>query len=71
MFWLVLKVTHSKVLTLVEVMEDAQRLYLITPYMAGGELFNKIVARGHFTEADAVKTVRQVVVWYSNVVLTI
>ncbi|KAH3746015.1 myosin light chain kinase [Pelomyxa schiedti] len=53
-------VVHPNVLSLIDLIEDTNNIYMVTPHMGGGELFNKIISRGHFTEADAVSIVKQI-----------
>jgi calcium/calmodulin-dependent protein kinase I len=52
-------VQHPNVLSLADVFETDQQLFLVTDFLAGGELYKKIVDRGSYTEVDAVKIVRQ------------
>ena len=42
-----------------EVYSDTKRYYIITDKYTGGELFDKIVAAGHFTERDAASVMKQ------------
>ncbi len=39
--------------------EDEKRVYLVTEYCAGGELFAKIISVGQFTESDAAVLFKQ------------
>lgn len=36
-----------------EFFEDEKRYYLVTEICKGGELFDEVLKRGHFTERDA------------------
>ena len=44
---------HPNIVKLFEVYEDKQSLYLITEYCSGGELFDAIQSKSHFSEKDA------------------
>jgi calcium-dependent protein kinase len=46
---------HPNVLNLYEVFEDYRNVYLVTDLCKGGELFDRIIAKGHFTESEARK----------------
>jgi len=55
------EVHHDNVLSLHDFLETDDYLFLILPYMGGGELFEKIVAREYrFTEADAREVLIQI-----------
>merc|ERR1712063_191212 len=47
------RVKHPNIINLKEIMEDDDTLYIITELVTGGELFDKIVELGAYTEADA------------------
>lgn len=47
------KVQHSYIVRLFEVFECKDKVYLVMELATGGELFDRIVSRGHFTEWDA------------------
>ena len=53
-------VNHPNIIRLYDVVETKSRLYLLMEYVAGGELFEQIVQRGHYTEEDAKRLVKQV-----------
>ncbi|CAN8286922.1 unnamed protein product [Cochlearia groenlandica] len=55
---------HPNIVTLKETYEDDKSVYLVMELCEGGELFDRIVARGHYTEraaAAVVKTIMEVV----------
>lgn len=54
------RVRHENVVKLYEVLETRDRAYLVMELATGGELFDRIVARGHFTEADGTRCLRMV-----------
>ena len=43
---------HPNILKMYEFFEDDKRYYIITDICKGGELFDEIVNKGKFTEAD-------------------
>ncbi|KAL7715738.1 Protein kinase [Entamoeba marina] len=44
---------HPNVVKLFDVFEDEQMILMVIEYMSGGELYDQIIQRGNFTEADA------------------
>ncbi|KAF0693869.1 Aste57867_15211 [Aphanomyces stellatus] len=52
------RLDHPNIVKLMDVYEDTRYLYLVTELCMGGELFDRILARGHYTEADGVLLVR-------------
>ncbi|XP_075247920.1 serine/threonine-protein kinase H1 homolog [Convolutriloba macropyga] len=54
------RVRHENIVKLYEVLETRDRSYLVMELATGGELFDRIVARGHFTEADATRCLKMV-----------
>lgn len=55
------RLAHKNVLQLREVFETDTKICLVTELVSGGELFEKIVEIGSYTEPDAANIVRQVV----------
>ncbi|KAI7796822.1 serine/threonine-protein kinase H1 [Triplophysa rosa] len=49
------RVNHANVIHLAEVFETAHRVYLVLELATGGELLERVVARGTFRERDATK----------------
>ncbi|KAI4891750.1 hypothetical protein NFI96_030068 [Prochilodus magdalenae] len=49
------RVRHANVIRLAEVFETPYRVYLVLELATGGELLERVVARGSFTEADATR----------------
>jgi len=41
---------HPNIIKLYETFEDARNVYLVMELCEGGELFDRIIAKGHFTE---------------------
>jgi protein serine kinase H len=54
------RVRHSYIIRLIEVFESVDKLYMVVELATGGELFERVVARGSFTELDAVRVLRMV-----------
>ena len=52
------KVNHPNLLRIYEHLEDANFYFLVTELCTGGELFEQIVARERYTEADAQQVVK-------------
>lgn len=52
---------EERVVRLKEAMEDAEFVYLIMELCEGGELFDRIVARGHYSERAAANVFRTIV----------
>jgi len=55
------RLQHKNVLQLREVFDSPDKIQLVTELVSGGELFEKIVEVGNYTEPDAANIVRQVV----------
>ena len=51
---------HPNILKLYEYFEDDKRFYIITELCRGGELFDEITTRGAFSELDAARLIKQV-----------
>eukprot|EP01119_Soliformovum_irregulare_P021148 TRINITY_DN698_c0_g1_i1.p2 TRINITY_DN698_c0_g1~~TRINITY_DN698_c0_g1_i1.p2 ORF type:complete len:473 (-),score=155.45 TRINITY_DN698_c0_g1_i1:514-1932(-) len=54
------KLQHPNIIQLMEVVDTQDTLYLILEYASGGELFDAIVNKGFYSEADAAKIVKQI-----------
>jgi len=52
-------VQHEHILRLYESFGSPKRLYMVLELATGGELFDRIVARGSYSEADAASVMRQ------------
>jgi len=49
------KADHPNVVKLHKVHDTETTLYLVLELLTGGELFDRIIAKGHYSEADARK----------------
>ncbi|CAG9763126.1 unnamed protein product [Ceutorhynchus assimilis] len=54
------KLKHPNIVQLLETFEDKTKVYLIMELVTGGELFDRIVEKGSYTEKDAAHLIRQV-----------
>lgn len=52
---------HPNVISIKGAYEDAVAVYLVMEFCAGGELFDRIIQRGHYTEKKAVELTRTIV----------
>ncbi|XP_037925477.1 calcium/calmodulin-dependent protein kinase type 1 isoform X2 [Hermetia illucens] len=54
------RLTHPNIVQLLETYEDKTKVYLVMELVTGGELFDRIVEKGSYTEKDASDLIRQV-----------
>lgn len=47
------KVEHPNCIKLHEVFDEKQKMYMVLDLVTGGELFDRIISRGHYSEKDA------------------
>lgn len=52
---------HPNIIKLYETFEDSRNIYLVTELCKGGELFDRIIQKGHFTETEARTTFVQII----------
>lgn len=52
------RVSHSNVIQLVEVFQFPRRVYMVLELATGGELLERVISRGHFTERDATQALQ-------------
>jgi calcium-dependent protein kinase len=55
------KLIHPNIMQIFEFYEDKKNFYIITEFCEGGELFDKVVEKGNFQEADAAWVMKQLV----------
>ncbi|CAH1779729.1 unnamed protein product [Owenia fusiformis] len=54
------RVKHMYIIQLIEVFESRDKVYMVMELATGGELFDRIIAKGSFTERDATRVLRMV-----------
>ncbi|KAF9428641.1 hypothetical protein BGZ94_001609 [Podila epigama] len=54
------KVRHPNCVSLLELFETEDAVYLVTDLAAGGELFEQLLQKGSYTECDAAKLVHEI-----------
>ncbi|MBN3316299.1 KCC1D kinase, partial [Atractosteus spatula] len=54
------KIKHENIVALEDIYESPNHLYLVMQLVSGGELFDRIVEKGFYTEQDASTLIRQV-----------
>ncbi|XP_051932207.1 calcium/calmodulin-dependent protein kinase type 1 isoform X2 [Hippocampus zosterae] len=54
------KIKHANIVTLEEIFESKSHLYLVMQLVSGGELFDRIIEKGFYTEKDASKLIQQI-----------
>ncbi|KAJ3104205.1 calcium calmodulin-dependent protein kinase type 1G [Phlyctochytrium planicorne] len=57
---ILMKVRHENIIRLHEMYEIEGRIYLVMELVTGGELFDDIVARGKYSEADTARIVQRI-----------
>ncbi|KAK6175624.1 hypothetical protein SNE40_014040 [Patella caerulea] len=58
---ILLKLKHPNVVRLKEVFESAEEVHMVLELVTGGELFERIITRGHYSEKDAACAVKDMV----------
>ena len=54
------RVDHANVVKLYEICDTSKYLYMVLELLRGGELFERIVQKGSFTEKEAAAVVRAI-----------
>ncbi|KAL3860614.1 hypothetical protein ACJMK2_010712 [Sinanodonta woodiana] len=54
------RVKHQYIIQLIEVFETRDKVYMVMELATGGELFDRIIAKGNFTERDATRVLQMV-----------
>ncbi|XP_077410684.1 serine/threonine-protein kinase H1-like isoform X2 [Vanacampus margaritifer] len=54
------RVHHANVVRLVEVFQCPRRVYVVLELATGGDLLDRVLSRGHYTERDAAQALRMV-----------
>lgn len=55
------KVRHPNIIKLIELYDTDEYLFLVMELVVGGELFDRIVEKGAYSEAEASELVRHIV----------
>lgn len=55
------QIDHPNVVKLHEVWEDKSKFYMVMEIMTGGELFDRVVEKDHYSEKEAADTIRPIV----------
>lgn len=55
------KMFHKNIIKLFEIMETSQRLYIVTEFCEGGDLYNYISTRGHLSERQSCKFFHEII----------
>ncbi|KAF7659774.1 hypothetical protein LDENG_00293170 [Lucifuga dentata] len=53
-------IKHANIVSLEEIFESKSHLYLVMQLVSGGELFDRIIEKGFYTEKDASKLIQQI-----------
>ncbi|PAV87181.1 hypothetical protein WR25_02388 [Diploscapter pachys] len=53
------RLRHPNIVQLYDTYDEKQYVYLVMELVTGGELFDRIVAKGSYTEKDASHLIRQ------------
>ncbi|KAL5267775.1 hypothetical protein ACHWQZ_G004727 [Mnemiopsis leidyi] len=56
------RANHPNIVKMIEMFEDKNYLYLVMDLVTGGELFDRIVERGSYSEKDASECVKQILI---------
>ena len=54
------RLRHNNIVQLYDTYDEKNYVYLVMELVTGGELFDRIVAKGSYTERDASNLIRQV-----------
>ena len=54
-------ISHPHILHIEKVFQVGSKFYMVFPLCTGGELYEHIIRRGHFTEGDAARLIRDLV----------
>ncbi|KXJ07736.1 calcium/calmodulin-dependent protein kinase type IV [Exaiptasia diaphana] len=58
---ILLRLKHPNIIQLKEIFESKTQLFMVLELVTGGELFERVVERGFYSEKDAAEAVRQIV----------
>ena len=52
--------SHANIVNVLEILEDKLNYYIVTEYLAGGNLFARLKYLTHFSENEAAHIVKQI-----------
>lgn len=55
------RVVHPNIVRVYELLETQTKVYFVMELAKGGELFQRIIAKGHYSELDAKAIVRNII----------
>jgi len=58
---IMMRLDHPNIIKLYETFEDTRNIYLVMEMCEGGELFDRIINKGHFSEKEARFTFLQII----------
>jgi calcium/calmodulin-dependent protein kinase I len=61
LFSITIQIDHPNIVKLYEIFEDEEFIYLVLELMTGGELFDRVVDKEHYSEKEASDTIRPIV----------
>ncbi|KAJ8304549.1 hypothetical protein KUTeg_018132 [Tegillarca granosa] len=64
---ILLKLSHENIIRLHEVYETPTHIYLVLELVRGGELFDRITTRGSYSEKDAAKAIRDILLGLKHI----
>ena len=56
------ELNHSNIIKLLEVVDEPNMMYIVTDLVKGGELFDRIVRKEKYSEADARRLVKEILI---------
>jgi calcium/calmodulin-dependent protein kinase I len=54
------KIEHPNVIRVYQIFENATKCYMVQQYVSGGEMFDRIIDKDHFSEVEAVDALKQI-----------
>jgi calcium/calmodulin-dependent protein kinase I len=54
------KIEHPNVIRVYQIFENSTKCYMVQQYVSGGEMFDRIIEKDHFSEVEAVSVLKQI-----------
>ncbi len=54
------KIDHPNVIRVYQIFENVTKCYMVQQYVSGGEMFDRIIEKDHFSEIEAVDVLKQI-----------